>query len=237
MLEVVSVQEHFIDGKAQQDEAWFILVHVDIEAQAAKGIKACLDMPSILSSKDKLEDALVDLKDSATAMNATFSRMPEGCSEDIYFQKVRPYIFGFENVIYEECFDNQPQNFRGETGAQSSIIPLFQITLGIQHKESTLTKHLNVMRDYMPAQHRNLLIRQEDWVEKTGGLREFVKDNHDLKLLYNDCLKGFLTFRQMHLEYAISYIQKKVESPTGTGGTPFIPWLTQLIKESETYYL
>ena len=45
--------------------------------------------------------------------------MPEGCSAEVYFKKVRPYIFGFTDIVYEGCFGDVPQSYRGETGAQS----------------------------------------------------------------------------------------------------------------------
>ena len=88
------------------------------------------------------------------------NRMPEGCSADVYFKKVRPYIFGFTNIIYEGCFDNAPQNYRGETGAQSSIVPTMLRAFGIEHKNSMLTQHLEDMLTYMPAPHREFIRAQ-----------------------------------------------------------------------------
>jgi len=44
-------------------------------------------------------------------------------------------------------------------------------------------------------------------------------------------------FRTKHLEYAKNYIAKKVDNPTGTGGTPYIPWLSQLQEETKEQML
>ena len=66
------------------------------------------------------------------------NRMPEKCDPFIYYNRVRPYIFGWKNnpatpqgVIYEEVdeYNGKPQLFRGETGAQSSIVPALDALL------------------------------------------------------------------------------------------------------------
>jgi site-specific DNA recombinase len=44
-------------------------------------------------------------------------------------------------------------NFRGETGAQSSIMPLLVAFMKIPHCTSMLTTYLIDMRNYMPAEH------------------------------------------------------------------------------------
>ena len=41
------------------------------------------------------------------SMNRTLNRMPEGCSPEVYFRKVRPYIFGFTDIIYEAAATNR----------------------------------------------------------------------------------------------------------------------------------
>lgn len=219
----------------KRDEDWFILVHVDIEYQARKAVKAALQLsrePELGASE--VEKLLQDICDGLTAMNQTLNRMPESCSPDNYYNKVRPYIFGFENVIYEDCFDNQPQTFRGETGAQSSIIPLLITALGIEHQSSVLTTHLNDMRKYMPPIHRVLIVDLTDECDKRVlNYRRLVKGVYrELRDLYNNCVEQLANFRGKHLEYAINYIQKKVQNPMGTGGTPYIPWLTQLRDET-----
>ena len=35
----------------------------------------------------------------------------------------------------------------------------------------------------------------------------------------------------------MNYIEKKVDNPLATGGTPYVPWLRQLIDETKTYLL
>jgi indoleamine 2,3-dioxygenase len=166
-------------------------------------------------------------------MLATFDRMPERCDSNFYYFKVRPYIFGFNDVVYEgvEAYGGKPQSFRGQTGAQSSIIPALVAGLGLQHEQTGLTQHLEVMHDYMPKPHRAFIQQM-----KGACIREFVLENASNSALaegYNECLRKVLAFRQMHLHYATTYIANKVKNPVGTGGTIFMDWLSQLVQETE----
>lgn len=214
----------------QRDENWFILIHVVIEHQAAQGVSACL-------SNQNLEELLTKIHTSLVGMNATLARMPEQCDPDNYYRWVRPYIFSFNNIIYEGCFDNKPVTFRGETGAQSSIIPAFIAALGIKHQDSMLTHHLREMRDYMPAPHRQFLSNLEQ-SDANNSVRALIgSEAWRLKHLYNECIREVIRFREKHFEYAVNYIAKKVENPAGTGGTPYIEWLRQLKEETEQHIL
>ena len=222
--------QYFTYGDNSAHEAWFILIHVDIEARAAEGISAIVNYFS--DPTEDLSNCLSKLKLSFQKVNATMSRMTEKCSPDFYHNKVRPYIFSFEDVVYEDCFDNKPQTFRGETGAQSSIVPSVIAALGIKHEESILTKHLDVMRDYMPPFHRNFILEHES----DRSLRDFVKTSEE-KNIYNDCVQEVLDFRNTHLEYAINYIHKKVDNLKGTGGTPYMEWLSKLVDETKKFFI
>jgi indoleamine 2,3-dioxygenase len=226
-------QNFSLPGDGKSDEDWFILVHVDIEARAAlvlssiRTAQACIDKNEVALT----ETALDGLRAGLHAMNQTMNRMPEGCSADVYFRKVRPYIFGFNDIIYESCFGDAPQTYRGETGAQSSIVPTVLRALGIQHQNSMLTKHLDDMQTYMPTPHRQ-------FIRETKSVRDFVvKHGGNLTDLYNASLTELIAFRSRHFEYAVNYIEKKVDNPIATGGTPYVPWLRQLIEETKTFYV
>lgn len=237
--------QNFLGGL---DEEWFILIHVDIEASAAPGLSAML--PAINAAKAQDEQALLEclevMNHSLNSMCDTLDRMPEGCDPYIYFNRVRPYIHGWKDnpalpngLIYEgvEAYGNQPQFFKGETGAQSTIIPSYDATLGIHHQETPLKKHLDEMRLYMPAQHRAFL----ETLEKESTVRDVVLNTREdrLKQAYNNCLQLIVRFRKTHLNYAAHYIQKQsqvsITNPTqvGTGGTPFMAYLREHLHETE----
>lgn len=244
----IALLQNFLGGA---DEEWFILIHVDIEAKAIPALQAIL--PAMNAAQNKNGELLITnleiISHSLHAMCDTLDRMPEHCDPYIYFNRVRPYIHGWKDnpalpngLMYENEFNNVPQFFKGETGAQSSIIPCLDALFGIVHANNILKKHLDEMQNYMPPEHRAFL----NTLQKSAGIREFVlenKNNEDLKNLYNTCITLIARFRKTHLGYAAHYIQKQsqttVGNPTqvGTAGTPFMHYLNDHLKETEEYLI
>jgi indoleamine 2,3-dioxygenase len=216
------------------DEAWFILIHVDIEARAAAALRGIIDGKQAVAEEDPaaLHTALQAIETSIAAMIQTFDRMPEGCDSDVYYYRVRPYIFMFQDVTYNgvSTLGGEPKTFRGQTGAQSSIVPALVEALELQHEASGLTHHLKVMRHYMPKPHREFIASNHE-----SGIRGLVRRTNDPALdgAYNACLTRLLEFRRMHYHYATTYIAEKVKDPMGTGGTIFMDWLARLAEETE----
>src|SRR5207253_3206791 len=114
----------------------------------------------------------------------------------LYYKTFRPYIRFFEGVVYEGV-DARPMDFRGETGAQSSVIPTLVAFLKVPHRPSRLTDHLADMRRFMPAEHRALLAR----VEAVPPVRALVD-----RAVFNEALEALATFRETHLGFAREYI-------------------------------
>lgn len=229
------VLQKFIHKK---DAAWFTLIHVDIEAKAAKGIVA---IPQLLEAVSETNSALIEanlaiISASLDNMMATLSRMPEHCHPQVYYHEVRPYIFSFENIIYEgvEKFQNKPQSFVGETGAQSSIIPALIKVMGLVHEETSMTQYLRMIQAYMPKPHR-------EFIQKIDAhrLRQYIIKTNEAPLrdAYNHTLQQILAFRKMHLRFAASYIANQSPDSIGTGGTEFMTWLHQLIDETQAQLL
>ena len=233
----IALQQCFLGG---QDEEWFILIHIDIEKKAGKALKAIEDAQADVSSNDadKLLLSLTKLRDSLAAMYSVLCRMPEKCDPYIYFHRVRPYIFGWRNnpslpngVVYEgvDEYKGVGQTFRGETGAQSAIIPAVDGVLCIDHEKDELREYLMEMRQYMPPQHVKFI----EAVEDGPSVRNFVKSANDSKLIsiFNECVEIVADFRAKHLEYAGTYIHAQAQatpgnpSAVGTGGTPFMVYL------------
>ena len=236
-LDNVALINNFLGGV---DEDWFVTIHVCIEDAATDAIIAA-DNLSQLNEDNKVSEFSSELRkiiQSLRRVNEIFSKMPDKCDPYIYYHRVRPYIFGTKDnpdlkkgLIYENQFDNKPQFFRGETGAQSSIIPFLDGALGIEHTNDNLRPYLNEMRDYMPPSHRKMIER----VEKRSKAKIYIKKSKKLVKEYNDCLEEIRRFRAQHLEYAASYIHKQsqIKNPfgtggstiRGTGGTPFMKYL------------
>lgn len=245
----IALLQNFMAGI---DEEWFILIHVDIERRAAPAIAAlhpCLDAADA-GDAEELERQLTVVGDALDGMYATMSRMPEWCDPYIYYHRVRPYIHGWKNhpdlpegLIYEgvEAYGGQPQQFRGETGAQSSIVPCLDAMLGVGHKEDMLKTYLMEMRTYMPPAHRALM----ESLEARTAVRAFVMQaaKPSLQAAYDRCVEGVEKFRSLHLEYAATYIFKQAQTDpknphaVGTGGTPFMKYLKKHRDESGEHLL
>jgi indoleamine 2,3-dioxygenase len=206
------------------DEHWFILVHVEIEAQAAALLEAIdtVERALALGDREPIDAAVRAIARTVWNQVATLRRIPEKMDPALYYKTFRPYIRFFEGVVYEGV-DEAPMDFRGETGAQSSVVPTLVAFLKIPHRPSLLTDHLADMRRFMPLEHRALI----EHVEAMPNVRDVVDRD-----AYNEALEALATFREAHLSFAKRYISQWVNDPRGTGGTPYLQWLGQLIDET-----
>ena len=243
-LENVALITNFLGGV---DEDWFVTIHVCIEHAAKDAITAACEIAKLKSNKDKkLEHGLKRIIKSLRNVNNIFARMPEKCDPYIYYHRVRPFIFGTKDnpdlkkgLVYKNEFNNKPQFFRGETGAQSSIMPLLDGALGIYHTKDHLRHYLNEMRDYMPPEHRAMI----EQVEGISNAKTIIDGSKSLTNNYNKCLEEIRKFRALHLEFAASYIHKQsqIKNPfgtggstiKGTGGTPFMKYLKKHRDETQ----
>ena len=107
-------------------------------------------------------------------------------------------------------------------------MPLLVAFMKIPHKTSMLTDHLADMRNYMPLDHRRLIER----VEAMPNIRGIAG-----KEPYNSILDAIADFRSIHYGWAQEYINRRTDDPRGTGGTPYMQWLAQLIDETRAHKL
>ena len=253
----VVLLQNFLGGL---DEEWFVLIHIDIEAKAGPGLVGLVQAHNAARA-NKPDDVLQGLHALAAAQEAmreTLLRMPERCDPYIYYSRVRPYIHGWKNspslpqgVVYEGVADyaQRPQQFRGETGSQSSIVPALDAGLGIPHADDPLTQYLVEMRDYMPPRHRTFLAALEARTDEQhrpllyGYARDRKATHPDLWKAFCTCVDLLAQFRDIHIGYAERYIfqqhQSHASNPTavGTGGTPFMPYLSKHLEETKRFTL
>lgn len=238
----VTLIQNFLGG---QDEEWFVTLHMVIEAVAGTALRLLPELETAVAQHNipLLISHLQTIAQTIRAMATILRRMPERCDPNIYFHRLRPFMFGWKDnpalpqgMIYEGVYENQPQHFRGETGAQSTIIPALDAALGIRHQFDEMRAYLQAMRAYMPQPHRAFLVALEEW----GGLRPFIEQHKlaepALVEAYNHCLAALQQFRQLHIEYAALYILKPAQGQkvgeVGTGGTPFTVYLKKHIRET-----
>jgi indoleamine 2,3-dioxygenase len=232
-----AILQNFLGGV---DEDWFILVHLEIEARAARVLRELGPAGAAAAAGDArgLASRLEEIAAGIESLCQSLHRMPELCDPYVYYRRVRPYIHGWkdhpslpEGVVYEGVRElgGRPQRLRGETGAQSGIVPALDAALGVTHADDPLRAYLAEMRDYMPPGHREFL----GALEASAPVRAAVlaSADADLRAAYDECLRWLESFRSTHLDYAARYIHQQrptgAANPTavGTGGTPFMAYL------------
>lgn len=245
----IRMVQKFLGG---QDEAWFVLVHVAIEARAGAALAL---FPAIIEASEtgdgeRLASHFAEMNAIWTDINAIFDRMPECCDPYIYFNRVRPYIHGWKDnpalpdgVIYGGVAETggKPRAFRGQTGSQSSIVPAMDALFGIGHEDDPLKAFLDDLHAYRPPHHRAFI----DAVRARSTLRDATKKLGVSALFegYNACVRQVAAFRTRHLEYAANYIHKQARdsagnaTDVGTGGTPFMKYLKKHRDEAEKHLL
>lgn len=167
-------------------------------------------------------------------------------SKPLDYTTFRTFIFGitsqsmFPNgVVYEGINDGKPLSFRGESGANDSMIPTMDNFLQIPMPETPLTEILKDFRKYRPSNHRAFLAHVRDR-SLAVGMREFAlqlqqgaadpKDETDeavweSRRLWLQLLNQVRDFRWRHWCFGKEYILKMTSHPTATGGSPIITWL------------
>ena len=252
-LDNIVLLQNFLGGL---DEEWFVVVHIQIEREAGPGLTGLLRAMNgaVEDKEDEVLLGLGSLASAQAAMRATLLRMKERCDPYVYYNRVRPYIHGWKNspslpngLAYKgvEFYGGKPQQLRGETGAQSTIVPCLDAGLGIAHAPDPLTLYLQEMRDYMPPRHRAFLQALETATDDRGRpllagyVRDRKLDTPDLWAAYCVCVDLLAQFREIHIGYADSYIHRQHQShasnPTavGTGGTPFMQYLQKHLDETK----
>ncbi|MCI0680361.1 indoleamine 2,3-dioxygenase [bacterium] len=233
------------------DERWFVAIHQEIEATAAPLILASARLHDEIARPDTIaiEKSMEEIWDTLSRMRAILSRMTEGCDFYIYFECVRRYLHGWlgknfpngveyrgvpgKNGAWFRCFA------RGQTGAQSSIIPVTDGALGILHEASELTRHLDTMLFHTPKSHRDFIqgIGAGSTLSPELIARLFGKPSRQYDL-YRECRRELALFRLVHFTWAWEYIKKQIplhkddQGGKGTGYTDFIPSLSKHATES-----
>ncbi|CCG83559.1 Indoleamine 2,3-dioxygenase subfamily [Taphrina deformans PYCC 5710] len=221
--------QHTFTGST--DESWFYLVSTAMEARGAPTlpiILQCIGAARRESTAEvtyNLRALAIHLDDMAVAL----SRMHDKCDPYIFYHKIRPYLAGWKNMAdaglpnglcYEGCEDTPDGLYRkysGGSNAQSALIHMLDIALGIEHKEtadghmesisslSPKNAFMEDMRNYMPANQRKFL----EHLTEITNIREYCLSHRGDAVLseaYDACLAMLKTFRDRHLSIVSRYI-------------------------------
>lgn len=215
-------------------EAGFILVHVAMVSQSGKLVSRVLDILESVQNQSReefdksLDNLVIVLEEINLIMETMWFR-----SSAAAYNSFRVYIMGIKNqpmfprgVIYEGCYDEEAQFFRGESGANDSMIPtcdnLLQITEFMP--KNPLTEILKDFRKYRPEAHKKWLKFVDSQARKLK-LASFAMLDDNSAIKYLRAIDQVREFRDRHWRFTKEYILKYSEHPVATGGSPIITWL------------
>ncbi|RAH70112.1 indoleamine 2,3-dioxygenase family protein [Aspergillus aculeatinus CBS 121060] len=229
-LRLVRAFEKGLDPKSS--EAGFILTHVDMVKESNGLISGALKVVDNVEQGDRsvVNDGFREILASMEKIEASMEDMWANSKPQDYLS-FRVFIFGitsqsmFPNgVIYDGILDNQPLFFRGESGANDSMIPLLDHLCQIPMPSTPLTKILHEFRAYRPLPHREFLAYMNSKSEEVGT-RNFAVQDTETAILFLKTLNHVRSFRWRHWLFAREYIIRRTPHPTATGGSPIVTWL------------
>ncbi|KAF7302436.1 Indoleamine 2 3-dioxygenase family protein [Mycena chlorophos] len=233
-LRLIRAFEHGLDPSSS--EAGFVLVHVDMVRNSGPLIAGVMSALNACSANDR--DAFVEgLESIVKAMEVVNTVMDKmwGKSKANDYTSFRTFIFGitsqsmFPNGVLYEGVSDEPLSFRGESGANDSIIPLCDNFCQITMPQTPLTDILKDFRAYRPGNHREFL-EYVNARSRSIGVKEFALADRESASAYLRILNQVRDFRWRHWCFTREYILKKTAHPTATGGSPIVTWLpNQLI--------
>ncbi|SPO35780.1 related to BNA2 - putative tryptophan 2,3-dioxygenase or indoleamine 2,3-dioxygenase [Pseudozyma flocculosa] len=225
---------------AAGSERGFILVHVEMVSYTGRLVSATEDALRAVTNNDApaLEEAFERLLTTYRKINLSMDTM-WGRSLPSDYLKYRSFIFGTgpkkgengmfpEGVVYEGVSD-EPQFYRGESGANDSIVPtgdnLLEITRHMPNND--LTKTLRDFRTYRPKNQREFL-QQLEGRATLAGVRDFAMETSGsarAKALYILLVDQIREFRNRHWMFTKSYIIERSTYDIATGGSPILQYL------------
>ncbi|TAE47197.1 MAG: hypothetical protein EAZ89_18560, partial [Bacteroidetes bacterium] len=118
-----------------EDEAWFILVTVSIEACGGPVIQAIMQGAEALVAAEsyRLARMLKRLTEQIGEMTLRIQRMREHCRPAFFYANIRPYLSSLNELHYEGVSENPVRSYAGGSAAQSTLVQSLDAFLGVKH--------------------------------------------------------------------------------------------------------
>ena len=222
------------------DERGFIMLHVDINQYSPdliQGVLGTLESENTVDtnrSLDQCYQAMINI-------NGRRKIMWEA-SRWKHYNDFRVFIMGikgneeiFNEGVYYQGVDENPRQYRGQTGAQDNIIPTMDIFSGVinHYPSNELTRYLLDLRAYRPVCIQRFFEDLKEGMTQlhpqglTGWLNE--RKNEDGLILLLGILEEIYFFRNGHWQFVQKYIMQNTTYAKATGGTPIISWIPNQI--------
>ena len=250
-LRLIRAFEHGLDPTSS--EAGFVLVHIDMVKESGPlvaGVMKSFEVAGKTSSalgtaseREAFNEGLGGVLTAMQKINGVMETMWNK-SSPMGYTSFRTFIFGItsqsmfpDGVIYEGLNDGKPMSFRGESGANDSMVPLMDNFLQVPMPDTPLTEILKDFREYRPSNHKSFLAFVKDRSSELDlrsfalGLKASPSTDEDKELLrvsrglWLQILDQVRDFRWRHWCFAREYILKRTSHPTATGGSPIVTWL------------
>lgn len=233
-LRLIRAFEHGLDPTSS--EAGFVLVHVAMVQHSGPLVSGCVgalsslaDLKSSPNQRAAFNDSLAQVVTAMQKVNAVMNTMWARSKPGSY-TSFRTFIFGITSqtmfprgVLYTGVAPER-LSFRGESGANDSMVPLMDNLLQLSMPATPLTDILKDFRSYRPGNHREFL----EWVAQTAAaldLKGFAAADRQSAKVYMQALDQVREFRWRHWCFTREYILKQSKYSRATGGSPIVTWL------------
>ena len=218
-------------------ERGFILVHVVMVSFSGRALSATENALIAAADRDvaRFEEAMSRLLDTYRSINVAMESM-WGRSKSSDYMKFRSFIFGtapkegnpmFPKGVVYEGVSPEPLFYRGESGANDSLVPildnLLEITAALPNND--LTRTLRDFRSYRPKNQRDYLATLESRAT-LAGVKDFAlsaSGSAKAKGLYLLMIDQVREFRNRHWLFAREYILKSTNFEYATGTFSLLP--------------
>ena len=143
-------------------------------------------------------------------------------------QKGNKQCYPDENITFDNdnftVYNKNKYSFRGETGAQDSIIPSIDSFFQLIYPKNELTEYLFDLRKYRPKDHEAYIQFMKENSEKLE-FKKYCLENTKSSILLLKNLNCLRMFRKKHWNLTKKYIIENTKHPVATGGTPITTWL------------
>jgi indoleamine 2,3-dioxygenase len=236
------------------DEIGFIMVHVYINELSPQLVRSVIEYGKESNSYQNNTNKNVFIISDDTILNEHLQEcgliMKEmnkrrrdmwSASRHENYNDFRVFIMGIKGndkifpngLTYENCFENEPQFYRGQTGAQDSIIPMMDIFTGIvdYYPDNQLTQYLLDLRAYRPVCVQNFFENLRNHYKDISIFEDLKKqENYDGLVYLLKIIDEVYLFRNGHWQFVQKYIMSNTKYAFATGGTPITTWLINQIE-------
>jgi len=138
------------------DEAWFYLISVSMEARGGHLIPIMLEAMNAVRANqpEVLRECLAKFSEAIDEVATLLNRMYDHCKPNVFYHEIRPFLAGSKNMLAaglpngvfygEGNGKGRWHQYSGGSNAQSTLIQLFDVVLGVEHSPTKSSRDAEV---------------------------------------------------------------------------------------------